>query len=436
MAKSKRQRYEQLREVINEKADSGEISEEERDSIIGFLDAKDPERTTVNDPDDGTKADGTLQSYAYSLKRISAEIELTDTTPDELNRLMGQFRRGEIEGVKDEGLAKGTVANYQKALRKFYEYHTDWGIDKEEITIYKQEPTSVDERDIFNREDIQALRDAVDHPRDAAFVDMLIYTGQRISCLLNLKNKDVDPQEGIFYIPEAPEMKGASGKRPLLYAEKSVRDWKRTHPCSDDPEAYFFTSKKEPGPNDNWEKGEKLDYSTLYVRLQRIKEMAGIDKPANPHNFRHSFVTIAKRDYGMDNDTIKHLIGHDLDSTVMETTYQHLTDDDIIQSAEEATGIREEEEESPLTPDICRNCDEPITTENAKACPSCGMLFTPDAQAAKDQIQDDIYESKGEAEGEEEEAVDEIKKHVKENIGEILRENPEIVEEALSESEN
>jgi len=94
----------------------------------------------------------------------------------------------------------------------------------------------------------------------------------------------------------------------------------------------------------------------------------------------------------MDDDVIKRLIRHKPESDVMNTTYSHLSNSDYIQKAEEAFGIREEEDESPMTPDHCDVCREPLSP-GAKACSNCGEVFTPDAKSAQDQIQGDMKES-------------------------------------------
>jgi hypothetical protein len=100
----------------------------------------------------------------------------------------------------------------------------------------------------------------------------------------------------------------------------------------------------------------------------------------------------------MDDATVKHLIGHSPDSDVMETTYSHLSDEDHIRAAEEAAGIRDPEEQSSLSPDIC-HCGEPLP-DAAAACPRCGTVYRPDAQAAKEKIQDDLKQSYAETDPE------------------------------------
>jgi hypothetical protein len=72
----------------------------------------------------------------------------------------------------------------------------------------------------------------------------------------------------------------------------------------------------------------------------------------------------------------------------METTYSHLSDEDHIRAAEMAAGIRDADERSTLSPDIC-HCGEPLP-DAAAACPRCGTVYRPDAKSAIDQIQDDV----------------------------------------------
>jgi len=355
-----------------------------------------------------------------------SEFSIVDTSAYEINKLMDDIRRGKVDAVKDGGLTSGTIRNHQSTLRRFYGYHDDLGIEKDDIMLFQPNESSVDERDVFTREDVHAIRDAAQHPRDAALIDLLVYTGQRISAILNLRNKDLDPDEGVLYLNTTNgDMKGADGKRPLLLAENAVREWKRKHPCSDDPDAYFITQKNVSQNKPN-QIGSKLNDSTVYRVLQTIGKRAGVDKPTNAHNFRHTFVTWAKRDRGMDNDTIKRLIGHNPDSTVMESTYSHLTDDDVIDKAEVAVGIKDKEDDNPFKPEgPCPVCNA-VLPENAVACHSCGTSFSHDSQAIQKQMEDDTFEAKGEAQTEADHtAVDAIR--------DVLQENPELLIHAAEE---
>jgi len=107
----------------------------------------------------------------------------------------------------------------------------------------------------------------------------------------------------------------------------------------------------------------------------------------------------------------------------MESTYQHLTDEDHIKAAEVAADLREPEEESPLTPQVCPTCNEQLPP-NAKACPACGTVFAPDAKAAQDQVNDMVDESKEEAD-----TLEEYKDADK--IAEAVNDDPELAAQLM-----
>ncbi len=91
----------------------------------------------------------------------------------------------------------------------------------------------------------------------------------------------------------------------------------------------------------------------------------------------------------------------------METTYQHLSDEEFNLAVEESHGYEVEEDDSALTPATCITCDEPLPG-SAKACPSCGTVYTPDAQDAKAQITEGVKESYKQADPQDAETMEEI----------------------------
>lgn len=117
--------------------------------------------------------------------------------------------------------------------------------------------------------------------------------------------------------------------------------------------------------------------------MRRIGTYAGIDKPVNAHNFRHYFATIMYRDYDLDRDTIRMLLGHVKGSSALEKTYSHLFDEDYIRKAEEALGYREKEQRSPFTPETCPTCGE-LLEEHWRRCPACDERFAPGEEDIKD----------------------------------------------------
>lgn len=422
-----REKYERRKQTFTEYVETGEIDPDTGEAIRELLNAYDDENLMHSaPPGESSREPSTLMAWCYTLMTFGRRLDLTGATADELKTEFQEMVDGSHPQVKDDGLAKTTVINYQAAVRNFYRYH-DFGIDPEEIPIFSQESTPVDPEDMLEREDISQIRDAIGSPRDRAIFELLLHTGQRREAIRTLRLKDIDISEGRYRLnPNVDGLKGATkrnGYRPLLGAKGPLRNWLEYHPAADEPEAYVITQR--PG----WSAVDPLEPvsgETIRRVMQDIKDDAGIEKPMHPHMMRHNFVTMAKRDYEMADDTIKYLIGHSEASKVMETTYSHLSDADYMQKAEESFGIREPEDDSPLTPEACQVCGEPLQ-QNAKACPRCGTVYTPDAKAAQEDIEEALWNDMHDAdETEHKEALNQLRR--------LLKENPELVEEVMDES--
>lgn len=404
---SPRQNYQEAQRTLQRAVERGEVAESDAERIQQLCDAYNTDNMTVQLPNDGEYANDTkskkattLHYWMQHLKRVAERLQfegydttLSEASADDINHFMSDLRTGKHPDIKDDGLANNTIRNEQGCVRRFFRYHSDLGLDPDDISLINGDDTHVDDQDMLTKEEISRIRDNADHPRDLAIFDLLLYTGQRNTAIRSLRIRDVNLEEGVYYLnTDADGLKGADeygSKRPLLGAVGSIREWLRYHPFSDNPDAYLITPKPRYS---NPEPDKMVSTNTLQYAMKKLKENAGIEKPMNPHSIRHNFVTIAKREYKMDDATVKHLIGHPPDSQVMETTYSHLSDEDHIRAAEEAAGIREPDEESSLSPDIC-HCGEPLGP-NAKACERCGTVYTPDARDAQQQIQRDIGAAK------------------------------------------
>ena len=390
MATTPREKLAARLRTFDEYVENGEIDDESAEAIRELIRAYDSENIMVPKPSgEKNREPGTLMSWLYRLTVFARHRDLTTATDDELNGDVQEMLDGTHPRVKDEGLKQGTLRAYQAALRKFYGYH-DYDVDSANIPLFDKEDTSVDPNDMLTREEIQEARGAAGNPRDRALFDLLLYTGQRREAIRTLRLKDVDVQAGTYRLnPEVDGLKGASdrnGKRPLLGAKGALQNWLEYHPAPNEPETYLITARPSYAAVDPF---EPVSGETIRRVMADIKEKTDIKKPMHPHAMRHNFVTIAKRDHDLADDTIKYLIGHDPASNVMETTYAHLSGDDHVERAETAWGIREPEDDSPLTPDVCTVCGNPLEA-SAKACARCGAVYTPDAQASREQIQSDV----------------------------------------------
>lgn len=414
--------------IERQRVENADMAEADKQAVLRFLSAFDDNDLTESyqneDGESETLSYNTLENYGRAMRLIHkrSDCGLLEHTNTSLTSVFNVF----MDNLSDQ-----TVRQRQAAAIKFYRFH-ETAVDPDAISLTSVENGSkVDERDMFTRDEIHALREACDNLRDRCLLEMLIYTGQRIRAIQTLRLKDIDLDEGVYYLnTDEAGLKGADKtgkKRPLLGAEAAVRDWIDCHPTGN-AEDYLITAL--PSATRTNGAGEYLSLPAIRHRLWTIADRADVydretkeGKPPNPHNFRHYFVTVCYREYEMDPSTIKFLIGHGQDSTVMETTYQHLTDEDHINAARRKSdaGREPDEKEGALTPEVCPTCREPLAP-GAKACSSCGDVFTPDAKSAQDQIEADADDKKEQADD-----IDLLK--AVDKIQRIQEENPELLDE-------
>lgn len=284
---SPRHDYHVARERLTERKEEGIVPEEDYKLITEFLDAFDNENQTVPTPkDEGNKEPATLKSYCSRYTWVSHRMQtasLHDATTIDINQIMSEHLSGNNPHVKDEGYAKNTVSLYQSALRSFYKYHDHLNVEPEKISIVDTPKSKVDERDMFTDEEIKKLREACSNPRDRCLLELLINTGQRIRAIQTLRIKDIDLEDGTFFLnDEADGLKYAEGKRPLLGAKAAVRRYLDYHPCPNDPESYLLTHVHTYNPDTD--EGDMIHRATLRRRLKKMGKKAGVSKPMNPHN--------------------------------------------------------------------------------------------------------------------------------------------------------
>jgi len=412
MAQSKREHYESERETVKQLAEDGEIAQADADELLRWCDGYDPEKATVtpeNADDDAnrwgeTRKPATLRQWLRSVSAFARDLDglILEADANELNQVAQRLYEGKAVSTS-KPLSKNTVRSRQNCLKRFLR-HLDNGVDPEDIAVFEQQSTVVDPEDMLTRDEFHALRQAPEHPRDKATVDLFLYTGQRNTAIRTLRIKDIDLDDGKYRLnTNADGLKGADligTWNPLLGAAGTIRDWLNHHPDPNNTDAYLLCERRDSIVRDPTEtiSGDTANRLLRQAAEKAAQEEPGIkNKPTHAHALRHNFVTMCKRDYNMDDDVIKRLIRHKPESDVMNTTYAHLSDEDYIRKAEQAFGIRDEKVESPMTPETCDNCREPLPP-NAKACANCGTVFTPDAQAAKEQIKSEIGEKEAEAE--------------------------------------
>lgn len=190
----------------------------DREALLEYADALDDQkvRHKYRDADGNVKTlkPRTIDRYLSNLRIcVEAGFDLLDTTADEFNDFMDHFH-------DDVGKSKATLATYQAAGESFHRYHDDLGVKTEAIEYFTPDTTPKhDEMDMFTEEEVQALRQACGETkwvhRNRALLELLIFTGQRISALVTLRIGDVDVQEGYIYLNDTFEAENGGLKGPF-----------------------------------------------------------------------------------------------------------------------------------------------------------------------------------------------------------------------------
>jgi len=359
----------------------GTLPVETTEALLEWSSALHPEEETVQyvstRGEETDHAIGTVETYLREMRKVAERTlpNLLEVDADQFNVAIEEMRTGENPSVKSGGLTKKTLSVTQSAARTFFWYHDV--LDPDEVVTYTPAIKSGhDEADLFTREDVQALRTHVEGQRNRALLEMLLNTGQRISAIQGLRVKDVDTDNGWFFLnTDRDGLKGADvrGRRPLLGARQHLADWLDVHPLVDDPNAYVFVGDPDHHYTDI---DQPLCQGTIRNMLQTTAELAAVDKPVNPHNFRHFWTTTMKQDYGLNDEEIKMLLGHKRTGNGVNSVYNHSRDSKLRSNTRRKIGTNDGHGPKPLTPDHCDTCEEQLES-HWMCCPVCRTTYGP-----------------------------------------------------------
>ena len=204
-----------------------------------------------------------------------------------------------------------TLRKYKTLLGLMYKYaviHEIIPKDRnmvEYINIKKAGNPNALNRTPFSTKEIRRLWEAKDSNPYYSVILMLIYSGCRISELLDLKKKEIDLSERCFKIVEA---KTDAGIRTVPIADKILpyfEYWYNLNDCE------YLLSTPE---------GKHFEYRNYYDSYWTpLVETLGMEH--RPHDTRHTCISLLAA-AGVDERIIKKIVGHK-GQGVTETVYTH-----------------------------------------------------------------------------------------------------------------
>ena len=362
--------YEEKIERAKERLEENEdILEEHKTAILDF-----DRHLELNDYSDARR-----YKYLVRLPKIAKELDVP-------------FEEAEKKDMEDvvlwikrrDDIADRTKSDYKILLKRFYKWVGDGEypdcVDWLEIDHSKSNDKLPEE--MLVEEDIEALINNAQNPRDKALISLLWETGARIGELIDLTVGSIeDHRHGLKIVVDG---KTGSRRLPLIESVPYLNQWLEEHPDRKNKDAPLWVNIGDVN------EGKKMNYPAIRKMLNDVCNRSGIEKPVNPHNFRHSRATYMATRFTEAQmcEWFGWVQGSDIPAK-----YTHLSGRDIDSDYARLHGIEEEEnqKESKLIPDECPRCGKTVARESS-FCPRCGQALDIEATQRVEESTSNISE--------------------------------------------
>jgi len=216
----------------------------------------------------------------------------------------------------ESGAKPRSTARQLSSFRRFFRYimreglrDTDPTADIEMPRIGRSLPKSLTEDEVDGLLQAPNTDEPLGH-RDRAMLELLYATGLRVSELINLKQSQVNFNQGVLRI-----IGKGDRERLIPLGDESQRwlrdfiDGPRMEILLERQTDYLFPTRR----------GDRMTRQAFWHIIKRYAQKSGIDKKMSPHSLRHAFAThLLNR--GADLRVVQLLLGHsDLSTTQIYT---------------------------------------------------------------------------------------------------------------------
>ena len=323
------------------------------------------------------KSERTVTKYLYCMERFlkmfSRKVDFDKIDKEEMERIMSNLNDSEY-GDWIKAMVKTQVKMFWRHF-----YGNDIQAPPAVAWIYIKKPKNkLEGSQLLSEDDVLRLVKAATSDRNKSIIAVGYDLGLRIGETA-IKVRDVNLSEG--YI----DVDGKTGKRRAWMTSFSIPYLS----------SYLNGLNKKP---DDWlwtdYLGNRLTVAAIYMVLKEAVRSAKLEKKVWWHLLRHSRCTFYINK-GAQSIAIKKQFGWSARSTVMETTYAHLTNSDTRKIL--LAAVNEDEpakiDEYKLKAVKCPRCEKKCAP-GSKYCDKCGralsLEFATDIENVKNVIADSI----------------------------------------------
>ncbi len=216
----------------------------------------------------------------------------------------------------EQGAKPRSTARQLSSFRRFYRFLLREGTIQDDPTVKiemprigRSLPQSLSEGEVESLLAAPDVNDPLGH-RDRTMLEVLYATGLRVSELINLKQSEVNLNQGVARIV------GKGGRERLIPLGEESQNWLRDFIAGPRGEIllerqtdYLFPTRR----------GDRMTRQAFWHIIKRYSKLAGISSKMSPHTLRHAFATHLLNN-GADLRVVQMLLGHsDLSTTQIYT---------------------------------------------------------------------------------------------------------------------
>ena len=216
----------------------------------------------------------------------------------------------------EQGAKPRSTARQLSSFRRFFRFLLRENMIKEDPTIKidmprigRSLPQSLTEGEVESLLAAPNINDPLGH-RDRTMLEVLYATGLRVSELINLKQSEINLNQGVLRIV------GKGDRERLIPLGEEAQNWIRDFIAGSRSEIllerqtdYLFPTRR----------GDRMTRQAFWHIIKRYSKQADISSKMSPHTLRHAFATHLLNN-GADLRVVQMLLGHsDLSTTQIYT---------------------------------------------------------------------------------------------------------------------
>jgi len=193
----------------------------------------------------------------------------------------------------DPELMPWTKQKYMVCLKRFYRwlYEMPKGQYPSQVLSLEANVSRSREKmpeDLLEPSEVKKLINVAMNSRDRCFVSMLYDLGCRVGELASVDIKHIEDKED-YVLVTMPRGKNGPHKLPVINSRPYILEWVSRHPKLDGINSPLFIELGTHKAKD------RMSYPAIRKMLQVLMRRSGLQKPFNPHHFRHSAATLYAR---------------------------------------------------------------------------------------------------------------------------------------------